>query len=155
MLELSHDLDYLCWILGRPRSVSAWVGRVSDLEIDVEDSAFVLSEFELGDRQVCATVHLDFVRRDTVRVCEFVCEEGTLRWDAVADSLTLARDGRVDTLVQRDANGPDTYARELRHFVRSMQEATPVLIPLSEGRMTLDVVEAVREAAEQRSWVSV
>ena len=38
LLELSHELEYLSWIFGKPNWISAWVGKLSSLEIDVEDN---------------------------------------------------------------------------------------------------------------------
>ena len=45
LLELSHEFDYLRWIFGEVTNVSAIVCKQSDLEIDVEDSAFITLQF--------------------------------------------------------------------------------------------------------------
>ena len=39
VLELSHELDYFCWIFGTPNLIYARLSRRGDLEIDVEDTA--------------------------------------------------------------------------------------------------------------------
>ena len=41
ILELSHELDYIRWIFGEIEWVSAYVNRLSDLNIDVEDTAHI------------------------------------------------------------------------------------------------------------------
>ncbi|MGH2869709.1 MAG: cytidylyltransferase domain-containing protein, partial [Solirubrobacteraceae bacterium] len=43
-----HELDYLTWLLGPVSSVTAEVGRVSELEIDVEDVALALLRLASG-----------------------------------------------------------------------------------------------------------
>ena len=40
--ELSHELDYLMWIFGKPVWVSAHLSIVSDLGLQVEDTAHLL-----------------------------------------------------------------------------------------------------------------
>jgi len=46
---LSHPLDYLRWLLGEVESVSAWTGKLSALELDVEDHADILIHFAAGE----------------------------------------------------------------------------------------------------------
>ena len=85
LLELSHELDLLRWVFGEVDWLSAWIGRQSALEIDVEDSAMLQIGFASG---TVAQLGMDFLRRDTTRTCTALGSEGSLRWDAVA--------GRVD-----------------------------------------------------------
>ena len=44
ILSQIHELDYLYWLFGLPRSVYALGGHLSRLEIDVEDTADILME---------------------------------------------------------------------------------------------------------------
>lgn len=85
LLELSHELDLLRWVFGEVDWLSAWIGRQSALEIDVEDSAMLQIGFSSGS---VAQLGMDFLRHDTTRTCTALGAEGSLRWDAVA--------GRVD-----------------------------------------------------------
>lgn len=85
LLELSHELDMLRWVFGEVNWLSAWTGRQSRLEIDVEDSAMLQIGFAEG---LVAQLGMDFLRRDTTRICTALGAQGSLRWDAVA--------GRVD-----------------------------------------------------------
>ena len=85
LLELSHELDLLRWVFGVVDWLSAWIGRQSALEIDVEDSAMLQIGFASGP---VAQLGMDFLRRDTTRICTALGADGSLRWDAVA--------GRVD-----------------------------------------------------------
>jgi len=86
LLELSHELDLLRWLFGTPIWLSAWTGRQGALEIDVEDSAMLQMEFDAG---TVAQVGIDFLRRDTTRVCTAIGAEGSLRWDAIAGRVDL------------------------------------------------------------------
>ena len=81
LLELSHELDMLRWVFGEIDWLSAWTGRQGPLEIDVEDCVMIQMGFTSGP---VAQLSMDFLRRDTTRVCTAIGAEGSLRWDAIA-----------------------------------------------------------------------
>ena len=78
ILDGSHELDYICWLLGRPTEVTCHAEHLSNLEVDVEDSAWIYLTFP--DRRR-AELHLDFVQRAYTRTCKVVGEMGTALWD--------------------------------------------------------------------------
>ena len=85
LLELSHEIDYLQWLFGRVDWVKAHIACHSDLEIDVEDTAYLLLGFESDEygQQRVASLNMDFIRHDTTRQCEVIGDKGTLRWNGV------------------------------------------------------------------------
>ena len=89
LLELSHELDYLLWIFGEVNLVSAWLGRQSMLEIDVEDTACLVMEFlpDTNGRLLMASVNMDFVRHDTTRLCTVIGENGSLQWNGISGEV--------------------------------------------------------------------
>ena len=46
LLELSHEIDYISWIFGDYKWVKAHISKQSNLEIDVEDTAYLLLGFK-------------------------------------------------------------------------------------------------------------
>lgn len=78
LLDGSHELDSITWLLGKPLEVMCMAGKVSALEVDVEDCAGVLLRFAGGAQ---ADIHLDFVQRAYSRSCKLVGERGTALWD--------------------------------------------------------------------------
>ena len=125
ILEASHELDYACWLLGKPKALSCHARRVSGLEVDTEDSADILLDFESG---AAASVHLDFVRQDYSRRCELVCEKGTLawklEWKAMRNTLEeRASDGeRISSRLLLDVpwEANDMYVAEMRAFASAI-----------------------------------
>ena len=78
ILDGSHELDYICWLLGWPTEVSCRAEHLVSLEVDVEDSAWIYLTFPERRR---AELHLDFVQRSYTRTCKVVGETGTALWD--------------------------------------------------------------------------
>ena len=57
ILDGSHELDYICWLLGRPTEVTCRAEHLSSLDVDVEDSAWIYLTFPERRR---AELHLGF-----------------------------------------------------------------------------------------------
>jgi predicted dehydrogenase len=145
LLELSHDIDYLLWILGRPDRVTARGGRYSDLDIDVEDTAEILLEYEQPRRLV--NVHVDMVQRSPIRRCRFIGSEGVLVWDCIADRIECYQSStgqwqQIDELRLEDRNA--MYIDELRDFLDCVRTGRAPECSGEDGQAVLRVVDAAR-----------
>ncbi len=152
LLELSHELDYLRWIFGDWDWVSAWTGRTSSLEIDVEDTALVTIGIE-GDQaatQLVGQLSLDFVRGDKTRTVTAVCEGGTIRWDGVAGTVEVFEpsQSRWETIVT-DSGSQSTYEAQWVSFLSVVEAGSRPLVAISDGVSVLRAVEAIRHSHEQ------
>jgi predicted dehydrogenase len=93
LLTLSHPIDYLRWLLGEVKRVSAVTRRRSGLELDVEDTALVHLEFESG---AIGSVSLDYVQRPQRHALTIVGRCGEIHWNNVEDIARIdAPEGRV------------------------------------------------------------
>ena len=156
LLELSHELDYLAWIFGRIDWVSAWFGRQSDLEIDVEDTAHLVLGFQ-GTEALppVASVSLDFIRHDTVRRCVAIGNEGSLAWDAGKGTVEVLLHGSSEWRVLHRSN-PErdfTYTAQWHGFMSAVEHsngsADPVAADIEQALHVLDVVEAARKSCDK------
>ena len=150
LLELSHELDLLRWIFGEVDWLSAWIGRQSALEIDVEDIAMLQIGFANGP---VAQLGMDFVRRDTTRVCIAIGEQGSLRWDAVAgtvDRFDRQTGGWVELgsqIPDRDASYRAQIAAFLGAITRGMPD--PIAATGTDGLAVMRLIEAARRSDTQ------
>ena len=142
ILDGSHELDYICWLLGRPTEVSCRAEHLSALEVDVEDSAWIYLTFP--DRRR-AELHLDFVQRTYARTCKVVGENGTALWDFNAQEVRWfsAEDAAWKSIpYQFEVN--DMYVAEIVHFLESLGSGTGPVVDLEQGRDVIRVVEAAK-----------
>ena len=95
LLELSHEVDYLCWIFGEVDWVTSWVGNAGDLDIDVEDTVHLIFAFKSKglSKPVIANLNLDFIRRDTTRICTVIGTEGSLLWNGLNGVIDIYKPG--------------------------------------------------------------
>ena len=151
LLELSHELDYLRWIFGEWDWVSAWTGRASSLELDVEDTALVTIGIG-GDQaatQVVGQLTLDFVRRDKTRTVSAVCEAGTVRWDGIVGTVEVYKPttSRWETVLT-DSGPQSTYRAQWASFLSVVEEGSKPRVAMSDGFAVLRAVEAIRQSHE-------
>ncbi|MDA8740521.1 Gfo/Idh/MocA family oxidoreductase [Rhodobacteraceae bacterium] len=115
LLELSHELDYTRWLFGQPDYVVASVNKYSDLEIDVEDSALVIYEYE----RMRVTVETDFFRRAPKMSLQIVGSEGSVEADLIAETIIVKTPESPDGValdVPKCSTFNDVYLRQFDLF---------------------------------------
>ena len=151
LLDESHFVDLMLWILGRPRMVSATVDRIGDLQIETDDNVEINCEMDGGHRVV---IHLDLYSRPHERSIRCAGSEGTLEWSyeknavSVYDSASGAWDVR-----QFDCERNDMFVGTAKEFVAMLDGNTEPSCTLADGVEVLRLIEAVRESASKRCQV--
>jgi predicted dehydrogenase len=146
---LSHPLDYLRWLLGEVESVSAWTGKLSELELDVEDHADILLHFSAGE---AASVHLDYYQRPPSHTLEITCEGGRICWDNASGEARVfhAKSGIVDLLVPPEGfERNQMFLDEMETVVRLCQGETLPHCTLAAGIRAQELVLAIKQSAAQ------
>jgi glutamate-1-semialdehyde aminotransferase/spore coat polysaccharide biosynthesis protein SpsF (cytidylyltransferase family)/predicted dehydrogenase len=146
ILDGSHELDYICWLLGRPTEVTCRAEHLSNLEVDVEDSAWIYLSFPERRR---AELHLDFVQRAYTRTCKVVGDTGTALWDFSVQEVrwfSAERPGWNSLPYVFEPN--DMYVAEMRHFLESLGRGTGPMVDLEQSRDVIRVVEAAKKSSD-------
>ena len=146
ILDGSHELDYICWLLGRPTEVTCRAEHLSGLDVDVEDSAWIYLTFPERRR---AELHLDFVQRAYTRTCKAVGEAGTALWDFAVQEVrwfSAEQPGWKSIPYKFEVN--DMYLSEMLHFLESLGSGTGPMVDLEQGRDVIRVVEAAKKSSE-------
>jgi len=149
ILDGSHELDYVCWLLGRPTEVTCRAEHLSSLDVDVEDSAWIYLSFSERRR---ADLHLDFVQRSYTRTCKVVGETGSAFWDFNVPEVrwfSAEQPGWKSIPYVFETN--DMYVAEMRHFLGSLGNGTGPMVDLEQSRDVIRVVEAAKKSSEERT----
>ncbi|MFA4825893.1 MAG: Gfo/Idh/MocA family oxidoreductase [Methanoregula sp.] len=155
VLELSHELDYARWLFGEVKSVSAQVDQLSDLEIDVEDSADIILKFS---NNAIGNIHLDMVQRFPTRYCHVVGSEGLLKWDGTTDLVTMFSTKNNEWSVLHPGEKIDRnemYLTEIQHFFECVNSRKDPLINGFEGKRVLEIALAALESSKEQRNVIV
>lgn len=109
-IDLIHEWDYLSYLIGFPKSVKSIISRKSNLEIDSDDIAVYIAEYE----DKVAEVHLDYFGRKSIRKMELFSEDDTIVADLIGQRISWIRTGReLDLSEDRDS----FQKKELQHFI--------------------------------------
>jgi len=159
VLELSHELDYVRWLAGEVESVSAQLGRVSDLEIDVEDTADINLRFSNG---AMGSVHMNMVQKPAARGCRVVGTAGTLLWDWSCHRVSLFdndSEAWSDLPVWGDDGPPsdnnDTYIAEAKHFFDCVAGRREAIVCGKHAKKVLEIALAAKRSSDERTEVTV
>ena len=109
-IDLIHEWDYLTYLFGWPNKVLHMAGKKSQLEIDSDDYAVYIADY---DKHV-AELHLDYFGRSTIRKIELFTTEETIIGDIANNKLSFLNTGEIiDFKEERD----DFQRRELEYFL--------------------------------------
>ena len=113
-IDLIHEWDYICHLVGLPSSVHSFIARRSQLDIDSPDVALYVADY--GDKTV--ELHLDYYGRATVRKMEVFTDEDTIVCDLARGCVDYLKSGNhVDLSEERN----DFQRLELEHFLDACQ----------------------------------
>jgi predicted dehydrogenase len=155
LLELSHELDYVRWIAGEVASVTAHAAKLSDLEMDAEDTAEILLHFTSG---AIGSIHVDMIQRTPSRWCRVIGTEGTLTWDGLTGEVRLyhAADAAWSQLFapnQLDRN--HMYLAELQVFLEAARYRSEPPVTGEDGRRVLAITLACKRSALEKRTIEV
>ena len=155
ILTLCHPLDYLRWLLGEVKSVSAMAGRLCGLELDVEDTADITLQFGSG---AIGTVHLDYVQRPPAHWLQITGQTGTIWWDNADGAV---RCYRAETGEEEVFPVPQSFERntmfrdEMRHFLACVEGAEQPLVTLDDGIQALRIALAAKTSAIEERVIAL
>ncbi len=109
-IDLIHEWDYLTYLFGMPQRINSMIGRKSSLEIDSDDYAIYIAEYE----NMIAELHLDYFGRKTIREVQMFTKDDTIVGDLVNNKIEYLNSGlTIDFKEERD----DYQKRELLDFI--------------------------------------
>ena len=153
LLDESHAIDYMRWLLGDIVEVSAVVERVSGLEISTDDLADLTVRFASG---AIGNLHMNLFAWNVHSHIEILGEAGVLQWRRFENEVRV-----FDPKVNRWEVYPftcqlnDMYVDEARHFLACIRDEAVPRCDGWDGLKTMQVIEAARRASAERRWVRV
>jgi predicted dehydrogenase len=142
LLTLSHELDLVRWVAGEVAEAHGVVGRVSSLDVDVDDVAELVCRHEAG---AITSVHMDMLDRAYNRRSRWVGEEATLVWEWNA-SVRLIPTGE-ELWTETASAFEATYVAALADFVEAAERGRDPRCSGWDGLRTLELCEAVLHVA--------
>ena len=144
LLDGSHEIDYVLWLAGsKVTNIKAIYTKVSTLEINVEDMAEIILEFENG---IIGSVHVNMIERKYNRYCKVVGEMGYAKW-IFKDNIFEFYDSNFNrsTVEKYETDYlSKSYISELEHFFYCVQNRYEPLSNIYTARDTLEIIMKIR-----------
>jgi len=152
-LELSHEIDYISWLLGDAETVNASFAHGSDLEIEGDDTAEIILQMRSG---VLASVHMDMTQRSPTRTCRIVGADGTLLWDGLTGTVMKYLPGTGwSTICEDDGSRNEMYLKEIQHVFACVRHETTPIVTYAEAIRTVQIANAARISSNNGQRVSL
>ena len=154
ILTLIHELDYLHWLFGKPKSVFAIGGQRTSLEVTAEDTALITFETE---RNICVQLRMDYWRKPPVRHMNIVAEKGIVDWDYPARLTTLKQNGRIVDEIEL----PPTWDRNelflamMQEFIEALPRESTPRVTLRDGIDVLNTALAAKKSLQTHQQISL
>lgn len=146
ILDASHEIDYVRWILGEIKEVSCSADKISDLKVDVEDTADISVKFE---NNVTGEIHMDFIQKGYTRNCKITGEKGTITLDYPKKivELSLPEEKKLKTYPIK-SEVSISYIQEIKHVIECIKTKKEPLINGDSAKRVLEIALAAKESAK-------
>jgi predicted dehydrogenase len=140
--DISHELDYLIWLLGGWNRLAALGGHFSPLKIDSEDTIALIMETPLCP---AVSLQLNYLDRMTRRFIVVNTAEHTIEADLIGGTITLGCSTEKFNIEKNM-----TY-RQMHQSI--LEGGCDTLCSFKEGVEVIRLIEAVEISIEQKRWV--
>lgn len=153
LLDESHAIDYMRWLLGEVAEVSAVVDRISSLDITTDDIADLTVRFASG---TVGSIHMNLFAWNMHSHFEFMGEEGVIQWRRFENEIRLFDPRKnVWEVHPFSCQLNEMYVDEARHFLDCIRGQAVPKCDGWDGLKTMRVIDAARRSATERRWVTV
>ncbi|MCZ2121089.1 MAG: Gfo/Idh/MocA family oxidoreductase [Anaerolineales bacterium] len=150
-----HSLDYLPWLLGeKVESVFGCTAKLSDLEIDVEDTAKIALRFASG---ALASLHLDFNQQPPEHHFTIVGTNGTIKWNLADGAVKMYQPEKKDWVQYPLSTSWERnvmFVEQTKHFVEVVKGYVSPSCTLEDGIQVQKLVEAIHKSQATKRLIS-
>lgn len=152
VLTLSHPFDYLHWMFGPVRAVTAEAKVSGELDLDVEDSADIDLEFSSG---LAAKVHLDYLQKPGIHRLALTGDQGAISWDSQRGRVLLSNAEGERSFPAESPPDPrnQMFLDEAAHFMEVVRGEAAPICTFEDGIHALEIALAAYRSSDERRKV--
>lgn len=149
VLTQIHEVDYLYWFFGKVSEVFAVTGKISDLDIDVEDYCESLLKFK---NNVIVNLHLDYFQRPAKRTCKIIGTEGQILWNWENNHVQIYKNSNKKWITKKMDKKMDRnkmYVDELKYFLDCVNKNKIPMNSIIDAIEPQKISLAIKESAKK------
>ena len=155
VLTQIHDIDYLYWFFGNPKSIFSITGKFSDLSISVEDYSASLLQFK---NKITAELHQDFFQGPEYRRCKLKGTCGIISWDSINNEIKFYnnRTKKWEVIMKlKNFENNQMYINEVKHFLKSVKNRRKTFNNLDDGIKIMNIALAIKKSAKYKKIIKI
>jgi predicted dehydrogenase len=153
---LSHELDLTRYLFGEMEELTGFSGKISDLQIDVEDTAFFFGRTVRG---ITTSVELDYLNPLFKREGVIIGSGGSLTYSFNPLALVFSdSDGAIRHVlnkdIQMDVNtfNHDMYLEQMKNFLNFVRGTEKPMSGFADGAYVMRIIKAIEDSTRLKSW---
>lgn len=131
-LDLFHELDYVTWLFGMPKTSYLILRSKSSLEIDAIDYA----NYTLDYDNFTASIILNYYRRKSKRVIEIVLQDDVWLVDLLKNEINN-EEGKI-LFKAKNFVPTDTYSSQLDYFIGCLKKG---FLPMNTLKESIEILK--------------
>lgn len=140
--DLSHELDYLQYLFGDWKTMTAIGGKFSSLNVETDDHFSIMFNTEKVPLVTVQMNYLDFI---TQRFIIVNSNEKTYKADFIQNTLQINNE-----IIYFETERNDTY--RLQHLALLNNDVTE-LCDLKDGLRVVNMIEKAEKASSDKEWI--
>jgi len=153
LLDESHWVDLMLWLLGDPESLYARIDKISDLKIDTDDNVDMVITYKDG---LNVAIHLDIYGRPHEKYIRFIGEEGAILWTAEPNRVAVGKEwSQTWENYDFDCERNDMFMAVGKEFIDIINGAEVKTCCINDGARVLSLIEAARQSSAKGHVVSL
>jgi predicted dehydrogenase len=136
-LTLSHDLDLLVYLFGKPDRLKAFANYNSHLSIDTEHSIDILLKYKNG---LISSVHLDYLQKPPCREYFFTGDKGKIKFDYFKNRVMIFTNSSSELFkAPEDFKRNDLFLEEIKYFLNCIDNNIDPSPGIEESAISLNI----------------
>lgn len=148
LLELSHEIDYLCWLFSRFNTLSSFDGKISNLNIDCTDT---FTMFGCIGKKNLINLNLNFYSRISKRTLYINGDQFSLEGDLINNFVDIKHKNKR---IKINFNKFKNYMTYKNQYLSIINKNFKDLCDLNQGIQVLEIIEEIEKKNEYKKKIT-
>jgi predicted dehydrogenase len=158
---IPFELIWLTWVFGGVKKLSCFKGKISNLDVEIDDVYQVIMKFKNG---MMGNLLIDVIARFPIRTFKLLGQDGVVLWDrgkggikvfSVKSSKWEEHDIDEGKPEKNYIIGEKMYDDELQHFIQAVNGKEKYTHSLDEDIKMLKLLQEVEKSSDKHMHVDV
>jgi predicted dehydrogenase len=158
LFGMNHELDYIIHFFGMPDQVFATGGNLSELEVELEDTAQVISMFNSMKGTLPITVTFDYLQSPPVKGGLIVGDKGKITWDYINNRAALidrASKKEVEVWNDNQYQRNQMFISQLNHLFECVAQGKQPATTIESARQSIKIALAARTSMDSKKIIDL